>query len=496
MVNFNAAPNKKAKLVLETTAFKQSRSDLNVAFSTADRETGIFEFTVTQDNKPLLLGQDNIKSSIVFIHSNGLKMKAPMVITDGLNGRISYQVPDDILATPGKVTAQVYVARKSKKETYAVVAERIFSFEIEKSLAWEFDAETKLNYIVEFDELEAQLKQRLIAIEDAMSNLEDYVARVEQARDKGLSDIEIAKTNSLDELDTLASNKLNEINTKGTQYVEELTDVRNGIDEKINQFNDDVKADNYVKEESTENWQKYKFTQDDGSIKYFTKGTIKDIKTLPPGLYETVSDDDATNQGIPVNNTYVQIKVWGTGGGRKEIELTSTFYGKKYFRLFHTDGEKDTGWREIAAVSGGNSIETEYGAQNKADTAYSDAIEYFNDKMDANFKSLWKGNASEKGTVINLEEKYTDYKMIFIVYYSVGGTKNASRFTNGLGRIYIQDFNLDDDNGSLARFFETALDVENDKQFRIRHNHTYLPESNTGISNSNAIEYREIVGVK
>ena len=75
MVNFNAAPNKKAKLVLETTAFKQSRSDLNVAFSTADRETGIFEFTVTQDNKPLLLGQDNIKSSIVFIHSNGFKMK-------------------------------------------------------------------------------------------------------------------------------------------------------------------------------------------------------------------------------------------------------------------------------------------------------------------------------------------------------------------------------------------------------------------------------------
>ena len=100
MINFNAAPNKKAELNLETTAFKQSRSDLNVAFSTADRKTGIFEFTVTQNNKPLLLGNDNIKSSIIFVHSNGLKMKAPMVITDGLNGRISYQIPDDILKIP------------------------------------------------------------------------------------------------------------------------------------------------------------------------------------------------------------------------------------------------------------------------------------------------------------------------------------------------------------------------------------------------------------
>src|SRR5699024_7072540 len=83
-------------------------------------------------------------------------------------------------------------------------------------------------------------------------------------RDKGLSDIEIAKTNSLDELDTLATNKLNEINTKGTQYVDELTGVRDGIDEKIDQFNDDVKVGGYVKDSTTSNWQKHKLTQSNG----------------------------------------------------------------------------------------------------------------------------------------------------------------------------------------------------------------------------------------
>ena len=490
MVNFNAAPNKKAKFELETTAFKQSRSDLNVAFSTADRDTSIFEFIVTQDNKPLLLGNDNITSSIVFIHSKGLKIRLPLEITDGMNGKISVQVPNDIITLPGKVTAQVYVARKSTTDTQAIVAERIFSFMIEESLAYEFDAETKLNYIVEFDELEAQLKQRTYAIEQAMANLEDYVAKIEQARDKGLSDIEIAKTNSLDELDTLSSNKLNEINTKGTQYVEELTGVRDGIDEKIDKFNDDVKAGGYVKDSTTSNWQKHKLTQSNGDRIRLSK---IDPVELDTGHYQMWLVINAP-VGSDTSTQYWNIDVTKAFDDVKQIVATQSGTGRVFQKNIHKGS--DLGWKEIPTVSSDNNIETEYGAQNKADTAYSNAIEYFNDKMDANFKSLWKGNASEKGTTIDLEEKYTDYKMIFIVYYSVGGTKNASRFTNGLGRIYIQDFNLSDDDGGAARFFETALDVENDKQFRIRHNHTYLPESNTGISNSNAIEYREIVGVK
>lgn len=152
-MNYDARPNKKVAISLETTPFKQSRSDLNVAFSTADRDTGIFEFMVTQGNKPLLIGNSNAVASIIFVHSNGPKVKLPLEITDAMNGKLTVLVPNDILKTPGEVTAQVYIARRSKTETQAVVAERIFKFTIEPSLAWEFDAETKLNYIIEFDEL-------------------------------------------------------------------------------------------------------------------------------------------------------------------------------------------------------------------------------------------------------------------------------------------------------------------------------------------------------
>lgn len=487
MVNFNAAPNKKAKLVLETTAFKQSRSDLNVAFSTADRDTAILEFTVTQNNKPLLLGDHNVESSIVFIHSNGLKMKAPLVITDGLNGKISYQIPNDILATPGTVTGQVYVARKSTTDTQAVVAERIFAFSIQESLAWEFDAETKLNYIIEFDELESQLKQRAYAIEEAMANAEDYVAKIEQARDEGLSDIEIARSNSVEEINTLSSNKLTEINAKGTEYVNQLNDISGGMNDKITQFNSDVDAGGYIKDTDTSNWQKFELTDDEGQSKFIDKIDFMNIGNTidKSGLYYI---DNSTNGPIDENaNGYALANFRNVDNG---IVVFTPVDSYKRYSIQKVNGT----WEGLHNLT--ENMETQDGAQLKADTAYDNAINYFNTVANANFKSLWKGNVSEKGTVIDLLEPYTNYKIIYIVYYSVGGTKNTSRFTEGLGRIVVQDFNLSDADGGAARFFEGALNVVNATQFSVRHNHTYLPETNTGISNSNSIEFREIVGVK
>ena len=487
MVNFNAAPNKKAKLVLETSAFKQSRSDLNVAFSTADRDTAILEFIVTQNNKPLLLGNDNVKSSVVFIHSNGLKMKAPMAITDGLNGKISYQVPDDIIATPGKVTAQVYVARKSKKETYAIVAERIFSFEIEKSLAWEFDAETKLNYIVEFDELEAQLKERAYAIEEAIKNAEDYVAKINQARDKGLSDIEIAKTNSLDELNTLATNKLEDIKTKGSQYVEELTDVRNGIDEKVDQFNDDVKTEGYVKENNTRSWQKHKLTNDAGdSIQIEEIDFMNPSETIEKsGVYYV--EDSKNGPENENRNGYVFSNV--LNDENKYLVFTPVGSYKQYI-LQKINGE----WGPLTDLT--RDMETTKGSQDKADESYKKAVNHFDNERKGNYKSLWKGSVVERGALIKINDSYKNYKMLIVIYNVVGHTKNTDILTEDLSGIAIHDFNLSDSDGSGARLFESVLTLENDKQFKVKHNNSYVVSSDTGNSDANVIEYREIVGVK
>lgn len=189
---------KLANLTLETSAEYQPRSDLNIAFSSADRDTATFRFRATQGNNPLLLGEENIKSSIVLIHSNGSKITERLTIVDGLNGLLEVVLPNDLVKMPGKVTAQVYVTKQSDKvETQAVVAERIFSFTIQESLAWKFDGETKLRYIIEFDELEEHLTERVLAIEKAIANGEDYVTQMKEALQEGLTTIE-AKVNSVE----------------------------------------------------------------------------------------------------------------------------------------------------------------------------------------------------------------------------------------------------------------------------------------------------------
>ncbi|MCD8770776.1 BppU family phage baseplate upper protein [Mammaliicoccus sciuri] len=493
MVNFNAAPNKKAKLVLETSAFKQSRSDLNVAFSTADRDTAILEFTVTQNNKPLLLGNDNIKSSIVFIHSNGLKMKAPLVITDGLNGNISYQIPNDILATPGTVTGQVYVARKSTTDTQAVVAERIFTFSIQESLAWEFDAETKLNYIIEFDELESQLKQRAYAIEEAMANAEDYVGQIEQAREKGLSDIEIAKGNAIEEINTLATSKLTSIHNDGTDYLNNMVHIHGLIDDKITQFNSDVDAGGYIKDTDTTDWQKSKMTDDEGNSIHLDTIDFMNIENTitKSGLYYVA---DSTN-GIEGENTNGLIRAHFRNVDNGVIEFSPTdshnvYYLQKYSGIWDT-------FTKVVKTTPGFKAESEIGAQNKADIAFNNAKLYVDNELTTRRKILWSGNASEKGTVLSLTDSYKNYSSILIGYVTLAGHKTYESLIFSTTSVFpIQDFNLGNADGGAARFYESGLRAYTNTEFTITHNHTYIPESNTGAANSNPVEFIMIVGVK
>lgn len=487
MVNYNSAPNKKSKLKLETTALKQSRSDLNVAFSTADRNTGIFEFTVTQDNKPLLLGESNIETSIVYIHQNGLSIRSGLDITDGLNGKISTLVPNDLITVPGKVTAQVYVAKKQKDQEImqAVVAERIFCFTIEQSLAWSFSGETKLNYIIEFDELKEQIMQRVVAIETAIENLEDYVVKVEQARDKGLQDIEIAKTSSLQQLQTLADERYQQIDDKGKSYVTEMIDIRTDINSKVEDFNENVSA-SYVKQLETLDWQKHDITDAAGLIPRIESA---DLGTMV-GFDKTGSFylSGATNTPFNSNSRgYMQILAEGTNMV-KAIYLPSG--ETNIYQIENINGD----WTEWSNRL--QNMETLQGSQLKVDNAIAEYNEEVENLIQSRFEVLWEGSVKEKGLVLNTSKPLDDYRILLLTYGNVGGEKTIIKYPQELKEIIIQDFNLSDVDGGGARLFECVLTVNDSMKCTVKHNHSYLISADTPQPNSNNIEIIKIVGVK
>lgn len=434
MSDYNTVPNKKAKINLDTNAFLQSRSDLNVAFSTSDRDTGIFEFTVTQNKTPLLLGDANIKSSIVFIHSKGLKVRVPLEITDGMNGKISVKVPDNILKLPGKVTSQVYVTRKTPDETQSIVAERIFSFIIQESLAWEFDGETKLNYIIEFDELEEQLNQRVVAIEEAMANLEDYVTKVEEARDKGISDINIAKTNSLQELNDLAATKINEITTKGDAYQNIFDAIKS-----------DVESD---KQEVVENYNAFIQTHQD---------IVSDFQTI-------VSDYEGQ----------VNTKLDGAVEQLNQNIIDGQLVNQT----------------DIA------DMETKTDAEIKRNELLENANLYTDDKFNQRLKSLWNGNVNTVDATLTLNESFKNFTYI-IINFTFGGGKFSELFYTAPGTIFeARNFNISNSTADGPVLYEIGISVNSNTELRIAHNNAYNIEDVRPNVGASSISIERIVGVK
>lgn len=360
--------NKIAKYQAKNEPYLKPISDLGIGFYNLDENTATLQFQIYNDNGPLLISNENVEVHGYFESSNGsVSTVDKLNVVDGMNGIAQITLDKDFLqaSTSTQVTGQIYVAANNVTDNpnnnqTAVLGE--FTFQVADALINKVSSFTKVEYIRMFDQLREEIKQRTKEMEDDIGDIKTLVDEVENAVADGKADITKIKNDSISELEDIANTTNASVQQQANQAILDIqsivdeysTKLNDETQEKINEVNEasdkvleSIKQNNVVTTEETENWQKYKLTEDDGTIKYYSKGTIEDVTQLPAGLYETVSDDDATDQGIPLDNSYVQIKVWEAGRGRKEIELTSTFNSEKYFRLMHTDGDRDSGWKKV-----------------------------------------------------------------------------------------------------------------------------------------------------
>ena len=377
--------DKKALFKLKSEPYLKPISDLGVGFYNLDENTAILRFQLSNTKGPLLIHENNLTAYAYFESSNGsVSDVIELKIEDSNNGIVSITLDKDFLqaSTSTKVKGQVYIGVNNvdgNPEYNEVAVFREFTFEVADALINKISSFTKIEYIRMFDQLKMRIEQKVRDIEEAIANGADYVAEMKSVLQEGTetlnaivndgkkdiqyyiaqakTDLTKVKDNATEDITTTANNAKSSVQDTASTSINSIeaksTEATEHVDSKVTEFNQTVEDNGFLSPQILDeelgklSWQKYKLTNDDGTIKYTPKGTIADIKTLSPGLYETVSDDDATRQGIPVNNTYVQIKVWEASNGRKEIELNSTYNGTKYFRLFHTGGGRDTGWREV-----------------------------------------------------------------------------------------------------------------------------------------------------
>lgn len=91
---------------------------------------------------------------------------APLEILDPFKGVLKFQLPNDVIKRDGSYQAQVSVAELGNSDV--VVVERTITFNVEKSLFSMIPSETKLHYIVEFQELEKTIMDRAKAMDEAI----------------------------------------------------------------------------------------------------------------------------------------------------------------------------------------------------------------------------------------------------------------------------------------------------------------------------------------
>lgn len=340
--------SKVKQIRLETTAQYQPISDLNVRFFNQDINTSVLDFIVTRNSDPIPLGIDNIEATIV-LTSNKFKISDEVKIKDGMNGILTYTLPDDILERPGKVTGQIYIGIKGKEDT---VVQRLFSFDIENSLINSFDAETKLVYIRKFDKLEAEISQRVESIEQAIAHSEDYVTKVIEEKDIALSQIDASKISVLGEMTTLFNTEKNNLKAIGETYKETFEQVDKELNQKIESIKEEINPDTYVTQEQSENWQKYNFTNSDGSVISVPDGT--DMNKLDIGMYE-----GSGFKNDPLNDAgFYEVTVTKSKNSRKVIYATHSYQNRMFIKTFHSGGAErnwreltnateDTGWLEV-----------------------------------------------------------------------------------------------------------------------------------------------------
>lgn len=479
----------KSKLIsLENTANYQPREDLNITFSTADRDSAVFYFNVTKSNLPLILSEQNVKGHIALKHNDGTFIKDELQFNDvNTIGQFKYQIPSDLLKHDGTVTCQILIAEKGNSNL--TVAEKIITFKIEKSVFSEISADTKMQYIVEYDELVKIIEDRVQLINDKIDKGEDYIAEVEKARDKGLSDIEIVKQGAIENIENLATEKIDSLVSKGDAYSKKFDSDIETFTIKKQEFDQSVQDSNVVTTGASTNWQKFALTDVSGAYNHVDlSNSLDKLYALNNGVHYVVG-----TPGLPTSATHKTGFISVMSRNDKTLKRLNfmPFNSAQLFSMTFFENN----WSNWTNTT--ENMETTIGSQAKSNTAEGNANTYTNTQINSLKTVLFSGSASGVNTVIDLTEDYNKYSLLTIYgellgtdYVTLGNPFSASS-------IFIGSNNVTDSDGNGAQMYEARLEKTANKKLTIKNDVFYDIKNDIGSgANANKITVTKIVGWK
>ena len=471
---------------LETTATYQPLSDLNVRFWSQDKNTAELRFIITRNQFPLSLSKENVKVIIALESGSSFISSDDFIIDSEVEGVARYIIPTDFMRVASNVTGQVYVTTLDKEE---IIVERQFKFTVSNDLLNDYPSEDKLRYIKTFDDLRNEIASRVSKLESDMETMEDYVVQVQDTTQEGITALTNLIKQKQDAYNANHTAKMKELNDKGSEYSAKFDDDKVYMDDKFQAFQESVNGSGLITTGQSKDWQKYKFTDDDGNYPLIDlQNKTENYYGLKTGVYYTtntphnisgVSTDGFSEMKIRINSTVKRLTF-------KPYNSNRIF--EKWFYNEWSD------WKEIVTLSPDEKIETQNSAESRANETLADANQYTDEQLSKQHNVLFEGSANGVGTSIKITDDYTKYKLLFISGSFGGGDFTQEYSTYLSGKIVIQKTNVSDSDGNGGGHHELIIEKINNKELKIINDVFYDFGANKGSgpnANRFTVEYIE-----
>ncbi|CZQ56884.1 phiETA ORF57-like protein [Staphylococcus aureus] len=260
---------------LQTTSQYNPVIDTNISFYESDRGTGVLNFAVTKNNRPLSISSEHVKTSIVlktddYNVDRGAYISDELTIVDAINGRLQYVIPNEFLKHSGKVHAQAFFTQNGSNN---VVVERQFSFNIENDLVSGFDGITKLVYIKSIQDTIEAVGKDFNQLKQSMVDTQTLIAKVNDSATKGIQQIEIKQNEAIQAITATQNSATQAVTSEFNKIVEK----EQAIFSRVNEVEQQITGADLVKGNSTTNWQKSKITDDYGKAIESSEKSIEAI---------------------------------------------------------------------------------------------------------------------------------------------------------------------------------------------------------------------------
>lgn len=477
--------NKIANINLETTADYQSLSGLNVQFWNQDKDTAVLQFNITKNNYPLGLSTENVKVFIALESGDSFLVDDNLDYLDELNGVVSYTIPDDFMRVASKVTGQVYVTTLDEEE---VVVQRQFTFNVANDLIADLPAEDKIREIKYFSDMRVEVAQMMEKLNNDFANMNDYVTQVEQTTQEGITALTNLINTKQDAYNANHTVKMQEINDKGTEYSTKFDEDKAYIDEAQAKFVESVNGSEVVTTGQSENWQKYKLSDDSGVLPIVNlNGDLEALQALPSGFYYR-SFVPITGMGQTSSTGFVT--VWESNDGQvKHISFKPYNSTQEFIMRYYREW---SGWENKF-----DGLEKSIDAQSKANVAENNAKLYTDEKINSRTATIFNGTANGVGTNISLSESLDNFLVLYVYGNFDGGNFVETGDPEGSSDIVIDRTNVIGTDGAHATVFECIIQKASRTQLKIISDTYHGINTNNGSGpNANRFTINKIVGVR